>query len=107
MMLHGPSLMLEIERPDSIPRLEYPSPKLGLGLESENLWTRDPNKSKITAKKGKNYRFWTFKKINLLSNHLLRIDFMITMTYFLESFNQIEHNCSNLHLNFIIWAQNG
>ena len=58
-----------VERPDSSLRLEYPSPKLGLGLESENLRTRDPNESKITVKMGKKCHFWAFTNINIFDDN--------------------------------------
>ena len=66
--------VLGIERPDSSLRLEYPSPKLGLGLESEYLWTRDPNESKITVEMGKKQHFLAFRKINFLYDYLMIID---------------------------------
>ena len=99
--------MSQLEHPDSIPRLEYPSPKLGLGLESENHWTRDPKESKITVKMGKNYHFLDIQKDQFFIKSFVKDWFHDNHGISFRKFNQIDHNCSNLNLDFIIWAQNG
>ena len=70
--------MYQVERPDSSLRLEYPSPKLGLGLESENLWTRDPNESKFIVEIGKNYHLGPLQKSSSYLIFELRISWHIS-----------------------------